>query len=68
MLLCMDDREARAPAPKRGDPHARLMRLELTAEEWRKLRAWAAQDAMSVQEIVIAILRRELAKRPGSTY
>jgi len=68
MLPVMDEREARAPAPREGDPHAHLMRLALTADEWRKLRAWAAEDAMSVQEIVIRILRQELTRRPGTTY
>jgi hypothetical protein len=44
-----------------------MMRLSLTAEEWRKLRVWAAEDDTSMQMIVGEIVRRELAKKPGRT-
>jgi hypothetical protein len=44
------------------------MRLALTAEEWRKIRLWEAEDAMSEEEIVVRILRRALERRPGSAF
>jgi len=35
----------RAPRPPRGDPNVKAIRLSLTTEEWRKLRALAAEEA-----------------------
>jgi plasmid stability protein len=57
----------RAPRPKGGDPNAKMMRLSLTPEEWRKLRVWAAEADASVEAIVGAILRRELDRKPRRT-
>jgi hypothetical protein len=45
----------------------RMMRLSLTAEEWRKLRIWAAEEDTSMQAIVGAIVRRELDGKPRRT-
>ena len=64
----MDEGEGRSPYPLRGDPSARTMRLSLTAGEWRKLRAWAAEDDTSVEAVVVAILRAQLERRPRRTF
>jgi len=60
--------EGRAPRPKGGDPNAKMMRLTLTPDEWRKLRVWAAEEDTSMQAVVVEILRRELAGKPKRTY
>jgi hypothetical protein len=44
------------------------MRLALVPEEWRKLRAWAAEEDTSMQAIVVRILRRALEKRPRTGF
>lgn len=44
------------------------MRVALTPEEWRKLRAWAAEEGTSVQATVVGILRRALEKRPRTGF
>lgn len=54
----------RAPWPERGDPNAKTMLLALTAEEWRKLRARAAEDDTSVEQVIAQILRRGLERDP----
>jgi hypothetical protein len=56
----MPEQEGRAPRPKRGDPNTKAVSVTLTPREWRELRLRAARDAMSVQEIIVRILRREL--------
>ncbi len=60
--------KGRSPAPKRGDPNVKSMRVALTPEEWRKLRAWAAEEGTSVQATVVGILRRALEKRPRTGF
>ena len=60
--------EARAPRPRDGDPNVKLIRVSLVPEEWRQLRAWAAEKDSSVQQIVTEILRRALARRPPTSY
>jgi len=60
--------EGRSPRPERGDPNVKMIRLDLSPEEWRKLRIWAAEDDSSMQEIVGTLVRRELAPRPNRTY
>ncbi len=60
--------EGRAPRPKRGDPNVKMMRLALTAEEWRKLRVWAATEDTSMQAIVGKLVRRELERKPRLRY
>jgi hypothetical protein len=60
--------EPRAPRPRGGDPNVKMIRVSLVPEEWRKLRAWAAEEGSSVQQIVTEILRRSLAHRPPTSY
>jgi len=60
--------EPRAPRPPGGDPNVEMIRVSLVPEEWRKLRAWAAEEGSSVQRIVTEILRRALARRPPTSY
>jgi hypothetical protein len=60
--------EARAPWPRAGDPNAKEMRIALTAQEWRQLRLWAAEDATAIEDVVSRIVRRELEHRPASDY
>jgi hypothetical protein len=64
----MAEREGRSLHPRRGDPNVKELRLELTPEDWRKLRLWAAQQNTSVEAIVSQIVRRELERRPGTRY
>lgn len=54
----------RAPRPRRGDPNVKKLRVALTPEEWRKLRAWAAEEATSIEYIVEQVVRRELDAKP----
>jgi hypothetical protein len=42
--------------------------LELTPDEWRKLRLWAAQQDTSVQAVIAEIVRRELAGKPRDGF
>lgn len=42
------------------------MRVALSAEEWRKLRAWAAEEATSVEAIIVRVVREALEHRPGT--
>ena len=42
----------------------KVVSLELTPDEWRKLRLWAAQQDTSVQSVIGEIVRRELAGKP----
>lgn len=56
--------EGRAPRPKRGDPNVKMVRMTLTPEEWRKLRAWAAEEDTSIEEILGRIVRAELVGKP----
>jgi hypothetical protein len=60
--------EGRAPRPKGGDPNVKMMRLKLTADEWRKLRVWAAEDDTSMQQVLGEIVRRELAGKPSRGF
>ena len=60
----MASTEGRAPRPRGGDPNIRTLALSLTPEEWRRLRAWAAEAGTSEAAVVAEILRGELAGRP----
>jgi hypothetical protein len=60
--------KGRSPTPKRGDPNVKSMRVSLSPEEWRKLRAWAAEEGTSVQAIIVRLLRRALEKRPSTGF
>jgi hypothetical protein len=40
------------------------VQLALTTDEWRKLRAWAAELDATVEFVVEDVLRRELERRP----
>ncbi len=60
----MEPVEGRSPVPKRGDPNVKQVQLSLSTEEWRQLRAWAAEEATGVEEIVQRVLRGELEGRP----
>jgi hypothetical protein len=42
----------------------KAVNLELTPDEWRKLRLWAAQRDTSVQAVIAEVVRRELAGEP----
>jgi plasmid stability protein len=56
----------RTAAPQTTDdrePVVKMMRLTLTAGEWRKLRVRAAEDEMSMQAWVAALVRRELGSK-----
>lgn len=64
----MVETKGRSPAPRRGDPNVKSMRVSLSPEEWRKLRAWAAEEGTSVPEIVVRLLRRTLDKRPSTGF
>jgi hypothetical protein len=59
--------EGRAPRPRGGDPNVKRVELSLTPEQWRRLRAWAAERGTSTEAIVVEVLRRELAQRPSVT-
>ena len=41
------------------------MRVSLSPEEWRKLRAWAAEEATTVEAAIARIVRGALEHRPG---
>jgi hypothetical protein len=43
------------------------IRLSLTTEEWRKLRAMAAEEDRDVQEIIGQIVRQRLQREPART-
>ena len=60
MLRDMSEQEGRAPRPKGGDPNTKSVSLSLTPREWRELRLRAANDATSVRDIIVRILRHEL--------
>ena len=64
----VDESEGRSPAPARGDPNTKVLRIALVPEEWRKLRAWAAEEDTSMQAIVVRVLRRALEKRPRTGF
>ena len=36
----------------------------LTTDDWRKLRLWAAEEALSVEDIVSRVVRERLEQRP----
>jgi hypothetical protein len=58
------DADGRAPRPLRGDPNEKELSLLLATDDWRKLRLWAAQEMLSVEEIVSRIVRGALEERP----
>ena len=60
--------EGRSPEPKGGDPNLKTIRLALTANEWRKLRVWAAEEDLTMHQIVGRIVRRELEQRPRQAF
>jgi hypothetical protein len=64
----METSEGRSPRPQGGDPNVKTMRLTLAPDEWRKLRAWAAEDGTNTQAVVAAIVRRALARKSRRTF
>jgi hypothetical protein len=64
----MSGEEGRAPRPHGGDPNVKSIRVTLTPHDWRKLRVWAAEEDLDMQQIVSLLLRRALERRPGRTY
>ena len=46
-----------------GEPVAKMIRLILTAEEWRSLRVMAAEGDTSMQALVAAMVQREVMDR-----
>lgn len=57
----------RAPHPPRGDPNVKAIRLSLTTEEWRKLRALAAEEGRDVREVIGQIVRQRLEREAART-
>jgi len=49
--------------PTDGEPVAKMLRLILTAEEWRSLRVMAAEGDTSMQALVAAMVQREVMDR-----
>ena len=45
------------------EPVAKMIRLILTAEEWRSLRVMAAEGDTSMQALVAAMVQREVMNR-----
>jgi hypothetical protein len=64
----MEREEGRAPRPRRGDPNTKSVDLHLETEEWRRLRAWSAQESRSVEEVIERALRAALEARPRIDY
>jgi hypothetical protein len=60
--------EGRSPYPRDGDPNVKMVRLELTTNEWRELRGWAAEDATTVDQLLARIVRGELEGRPRRAF
>ncbi len=46
-----------------GEPVAKMLRLILTADEWRSLRVMAAEGDTSMQALVAAMVQREVMNR-----
>ncbi len=46
-----------------GEPVAKMLRLILTADEWRSLRVMAAEGDTSMQALVAAMVQREVMDR-----
>jgi hypothetical protein len=40
----------------------------LATDDWRKLRLWAAQEMLTVEEVVARIVRGALAERPPVSF
>jgi diketogulonate reductase-like aldo/keto reductase len=57
----------RTPRPPRGDPNVKAIRLSLTTEEWRKLRALAAEEDRDLHEIFGRFVRQKLEREPART-
>jgi len=57
----------RAPRPPQGDPNVKAIRLSLTTEEWRKLRALAAEEGRDMREMIGEIVRQNLERLPART-
>ncbi len=68
MLAVMDGGDARAPRPPHGDPNTKAVRLSLETGEWRQLRAWAAEEGTSVEDVIARALREVLEGRPRVDY
>lgn len=56
--------DGRAPRPRRGDPNEKEVALLLATEDWRKLRLWAAEEMLTVEDIISRIVRGALEERP----
>ncbi len=46
----------------------KTLRVALRPEEWRRLRAWAAEQGTSAEETVTRILRGALEHRPRTGF
>jgi hypothetical protein len=46
-----------------GEPVAKMIRLILTADEWRSLRVMAAEGDTSMQALVATMVQREVMDR-----
>jgi hypothetical protein len=64
----VESEDARAPVPRGGDPNVKRLRVSLTPDEWRQLRLMAAQDAITVEEVITGILRQELETKPRVAF
>ena len=60
--------EGRAPRPAGGDPNIKRVLLELTPEDWRRLRVWAAEELLTQDELIARLLRERLQERPATSY
>jgi hypothetical protein len=58
------DADGRAPKPRRGDPNEKRLSLLLGTDDWRKLRLWAAEEMLTVEDVVSRIVRGALEERP----
>ncbi len=54
--------KAAAPKQKGSEPVTKMVRVTLTAEQWRRLRVKAAQRDESMTRLLGAILAREAGK------
>lgn len=45
------------------EPVPKMLRLILTADEWRTLRIMAAEQGTSMQAVVAATMKREIARK-----
>ena len=46
----------------------RSVRLDLTPEDWRRLRMWAAEQLLGEEELIARLVRERLRDRPPTAY